>query len=79
MIDKVKAMLIHIAKHKGYYDQSYKNFLVTPEELEPAIRGLMRDELNRLDPPVWKHDDGKAYYMFEVGKFDKFLNGGRDE
>lgn len=32
------------------------------------------NKLNKLDPPVWKHDDGKAYYMFEVDKLDNLLN-----
>lgn len=31
------------------------------------------NELNKLDPPVYVHNDGKTYYMFEQEKLDNFL------
>lgn len=34
---EARKILVDIAKHKGVYDDSFTNFLVTPEELAPYL------------------------------------------
>lgn len=36
-LGEARRILVDIAKHKGHYDESYTNFLVTPEELAPYL------------------------------------------